>query len=291
MTYKYGNVILDTSELMHRIPPKDDGTPPDLRVGGFMAELIDTLAVKYPLWLFELSYISSVSNDTVEAVRFDVFNEDNPRKQVGWVSISSRYVQGIRETVYAVGGERVTQMRERGSDIHTKFVKVAVKAVNKYFTPAPLDERLPQVQVSGSRVIHYALQKAKSDVACNQQDIQHAFDKFIEANWSMFLSGLNPQELELAIERVELARSCEELSKLHHETLNKQNMLTLIIENDKYIVQSIKGISVYSSEELPEEVRMKIGMLKLTDIQEVLPNIGVRTNNGYLIVLDNNQGA
>jgi len=291
-TYKYPNVILDTEEAYRGMTTKPDGTKLDIEVNPFMAALIDVIAVKYPMWEFQLYDARKVDFNTMHANYFKVFNGANPREHIGNISLGKKYrSDGEDSNVYIIGGKRVAAKRERGTAVETKHVKVAIKAIDKYFTPAPWDERLDAVYDEGAHIIHMAESDAGRQLRHLDQKLDKAVHKFVTDNWSSFLSMLNPKEHEVAESRVESNRVHQELSKLHHEALNKRNMLTLIIEGDKYVVHSINGVSTYSSEQLPEEVRMKIGMLKLAELRDVITGIGTRTNAGYLIVLDQPIGA
>ena len=292
--YKYPNVILETEDVHNHITTKPDGTLLDIHVTPHMALLIDTVAVKYPTWEFRLYDARKIDLNTISAKYFKVFNDANPREHVGNISTSNRYNRdGQSEPAYVIGGKRLAASRERGTAVETKHVKSAVKAIDKYFVPAPWDERIDNVFSEGAVVIQYAESEAGGLLRRADSGMHEITRRFITDNWDMFLSTLNPKEQELAGQRVELFRAHQELSKLQSEVTNKRNMLTLIIEGDKYVVQTSQGISICNSEQLPEEVRRKIGMLKLVNVRDVLPNIGTRVTAGYLIMLDQplQQGA
>lgn len=292
MIYKYPNVILDASILTNPSYTKADGTPLDLVVNDYMAQLLDTLAVKHPLWKFELTGITKVSLTNVEATSFHVFNNANPPEDIGRLGISKRYnAHGVNEQVYVISNKRIANSRERGSKVETKHLKVALKTVEKFFQPPPWDERLDEARNAAESMIHYAEAEAARQLRQADSKMHSVVNKFVTDNWDAFLAGLDPVELAAASERVDLYRTHEEMKRLHLCAISRKNMLTVIIEGDKYVVQSSGGTNSYTSEQLTDEVRMKIGMLKLTDEREVFPTIGVKNRFGYLIMLNQQEGA
>jgi hypothetical protein len=288
MTYKYPNVILDLT-VLPRYPSflRPDGTVLDLVVREHMAQLLDALAVKYPLWVFHLADASKVDLKSIEVTKLDVYNDANPRENIGSIGITTRYNRnGQYEQIYAIGNRRIAMSRDRGAKVETKHLKVAIKAVDKFFTPAPWDERLDATYDTGVSMIQFAEAEARRQLRQSEAQMHDILNKFVTDNWDMFLEGLDPKQLVIAEERVELHRSHKQMSTLQMHAHSRINMLTVIIEGGNYVVQSADGTNSYTSEQLTDEVRMKIGMLKLTDEREVLPDIGVKTHAGYLIMLD-----
>lgn len=290
-TYKYPNVNLDTSEV-YITSKKPDGTPLDIVVNDHMAQLIDVLAVKHPLWLFKLQEVSKVDLYTAHAYAFRVFDDANPREQIGNIAVRKKYRRnGDVDLVYSIGNKRISGTRARGDTVDTKHIKVAVNTVGKYFKPPPWDERLDEATEAAQSMIHYAEAEAARQLRQADSRMHDVVNRFVTEHWNEFLAGLDPIELATASERVELYRTHEEMKKLHLCAISHKNMLTVIIEGDKYVVQSSGGTNSYTSEQLTDEVRMKIGMLKLTNEREVFPTIGVKTRFGYLIMLDTQEGA
>jgi hypothetical protein len=60
--------------------------------------------------------------------------------------------------------------------------------------------------------------------------------------------------------------------------------LTVIIKDDKYTVaKSPTEIKEYLADDVPEEIRRQVGMLKLVSEHEVVPGVGLRVGEMYII--------
>lgn len=69
---------------------------------------------------------------------------------------------------------------------------------------------------------------------------------------------------------------------LYHE-LDTKKCLTVYLTNGKYTVQQGEVLQEYVSETLPEHIKTKVGLLKLVENRQVVPEVGVRVDNLYVI--------
>jgi hypothetical protein len=107
--------------------------------------------------------------------------------------------------------------------------------------------------------------------------------RFVRDNWELFISTLAPADRAEIDNLSELEANQTELLWLS-SALSDGKVLTVLIDNDKYVVRYGGEISVWESEELPDEVRQRIGMLKLADVHVVIENTGVKTPKGFIVV-------
>lgn len=87
----------------------------------------------------------------------------------------------------------------------------------------------------------------------------------------------------------ELRGDHSQAQSMWHE-LNNKTMLTVHFVDGKYIVGQGSDRTVYESDTLPMDIRQQVGMLKLVPEQEVIPDVGLRIGNTY-IIMQPNQGA
>ena len=59
--------------------------------------------------------------------------------------------------------------------------------------------------------------------------------------------------------------------------------MTVYLTNGKYVVQQGEVLQEYESDTLPEHIKTKVGMLKLVEEKQVVPEIGVRVGKLYVI--------
>jgi hypothetical protein len=107
--------------------------------------------------------------------------------------------------------------------------------------------------------------------------------KFATDNKDAFMATLDAREQEIFTNLVEVNESLG-LHRLIRSQAEKGELLTVLIENDKYVLLHNQTIYVKSSEELPEDLRVAIGMLKLVEVSEVLEGKGVKTAPNAFVI-------
>lgn len=275
MEYKYPNVK-SSSEYVRRGAEKID-------VYEDMIPFIDALAVKYPHWEFRTNGIkySGVDNEIVKSNSFKVFNDENPRVEVGEVKSSYKYINGVRHTSYVVFNQRLAHDRERGHCLETTKLHVAMKAVHKYFNPPPVVEILEHVLTRGVGQYNHAVAH-KERLARNTEHVL-AMDKerFIKDNWEMFKSSLSPTMLSTANKYKE---EFDEYIRLFNVQRNNYH-LAVVIQNNEYVVSCNDKITTYDVNTIPIDLKAQIGLLKLMEEGDVLEGVGVRTKDGFVVFL------
>jgi hypothetical protein len=276
MTYKYPNVDLSAPELNN--PLKTTIISP------FMAQFVDAIAMKYPQWLIQ-GYSGYEVTDTIAVTKFKVFDNDNPRKNVGTIGTTNRYHRDRgSETVYYINCPRLAMERDRGQSMLTKDLKQAMKAVKQYFTPPPIADRLDELSEQASNFARNIHSRSLNRLAPTRAVMYPVIQRYIRSNWDSFVATLEPA-IKQDMEELVLAEEEEHLLFMLSTAINSRKVLTVLIEGDKYMVSYAGVISSQSSDELPDEIRRRIGMLKLTDEHNVIDGIGIKINSGGFVVI------
>jgi hypothetical protein len=98
MAYKYPNVISNTKNISY-------GDENDIDVHEDIQPFIDALAVKYPQWEFVSTGVryTGDNNETAKSIRFAVFNDANPREQVGEIKGDYKYGDDGKKSTVVCG--------------------------------------------------------------------------------------------------------------------------------------------------------------------------------------------
>ena len=275
MTYKYPNVK-SSSEYIRR-------GDTELDVHEDVAPFIDALAVKYPQWEFHTNGVkySGMENEITKSYSFKVFNDENPRVQVGEVKGSYKYVGDKRHASYVVYNQRLARDRERGHCFETTKLPLAMKAVHKYFNPPPVVDILEQVLTKGVGQYNHLVAHKERAVRNIGYSLQVSKEEFVEANWNMYVASLSDT----------LVATANSYKEAHHDYLRlfsvtKNNYaLAVVIQNNEYVVSCNDKITTYDVNTIPIELKAQIGLLKLMEEGDVLEGVGVRTKEGFLVFL------
>ena len=280
MTYKYPNVDLNKN-IANAITQGEVVVPP------FLAELVDKLAVTYPTWcIVAKNYSRPRADGCIEAQHFEVLNNENPRKNVGTIGVTNRHHHNRgTELCYRVSCHRMAMERERGNELHTKDLKNALKAVKKYFTPPSVSDRLDEIRDRAASTARSVLFLAESRQRSDLMDLTPAMLKFVSSNVESFTATLEPTGLDPALLQ-NVLRIQNELVSLaeFNKAISAHKVLTMFSVDGKYVVHYDNAISSWDSSELPPEVRERVGMLKLLDVLQVNPSIGMRTGDGGFVI-------
>lgn len=277
MAYKYPNVISNTKNISY-------GDENDIDVHEDIQPFIDALAVKYPQWEFVSNAVryTGENNETAKSIRFAVFNDANPREQVGEVKGEYKYSNdGKRVPSYIVFNQRLAHDRERGHQLETIKLPLAMKAVHKYFNPPPVTALLEQVMTRGVGQFNHLVAHKERLARNTEYQLQASKEEFIKANWDKYLDSLADTLLNVACKYKE---EFDEYLRLFNVQRNN-HALAVVIQNDKYVVSCNDKITTYDVNTIPIDLRAQLGLLKLMEENEVLEDVGVRTKDGFLVFL------
>lgn len=277
MAYKYPNVISNTKNISY-------GDENDIDVHEDIQPFIDALAVKYPQWEFVSTGVryTGDNNETAKSIRFAVFNDANPREQVGEIKGDYKYNNnGNRVPSYVVYNQRLAHDRERGHQLETTKLPVAMKAVHKYFNPPPVTALLEQVMTRGVGQFNHLVAHKERLARNTEYQLQASKEEFIKANWDKYLDSLADTLLNVACKYKE---EFDEYLRLFNVQRNN-HALAVVIQNDKYVVSCNDKITTYDVNTIPIDLRAQLGLLKLMEENEVLEDVGVRTKDGFLVFL------
>ena len=266
MGYKYPNVSLTYKN--HDEDIELTGVYP------FLVPFIDTLAVKYPQWQFLPDRILH-RDEGYQATVFSVFDDSNPRKFLGFVGMTDVYKGMHRTEVFIVNCDRLAKERQRGMQLETTKLDVATKAVRKYFRPPTVNEVMDIVVESAHAVAYNEARVAMGQQQHHQALLGKAMEEYLTKMWDSFYAQLDVTRQGVADLLMQHKAEAAQLTQMERDIYNK-NMLTVVLDKDKYVVQSKDTRTVYTVDDVPLFIRERVGMLKLVDVNTMLVGVGVR---------------
>jgi hypothetical protein len=248
-------------------------------------ELVAKLTLKYPKWDFIGRADECMGGDDPYYRAVSLFTQANPPQAVGTIRIEARYTNHGREDCYALRSPRVAKHRERGDTVMTTKLASAIKTVNKLFTSAPMSEMISDAVQDGWNRLHRAVNTATYETNQLANDTNPLIHKFVSEHPAEFMAWL-PDETSRKLVH-ELAEAKDRKNKLMEFQNNWSKTLTVLTVDDKYVVRPTDGeeVTVYSAEDVSEHIRKCLGMLKLVDVGDVLPNVGVRAGSKHFVIV------
>ncbi len=249
----------------------------------FMKPLILALAEKHPDWLFLPKHVYRNSNSGV----CDFKVKYKPTQEVlGSIDKEIRYSRsnGNRTTVYTIRNDRISEARERGSNFQTGKLREAIKKVEKFFYPQT-EAELVNLAIDRARFI---VQREYRDVRSSYEDAMNRVTpcmfNYLQPMWDTFLATIpDVTAREAASKLLDTKEALSKYAELEHAIHFKTKLLTVHIVDDTYYSVGIHpNVERYTSDTLPEDIKVKVGLLKLVGEGQVITGLGVRVGQTFI---------
>jgi len=248
-------------------------------LGGLMLELIK----RYPQWNFVAisgNYHERLADGTRVrlATKFGVYEK---RELIGFVGYDRSYARGDQ---YVVGNDRISLGKYRQSCTKTTKLDVALRLVKKNFSPKTTDEYFEKAVEVVAEGVNRLVSRANQDTRGYYNALQSKMAEYVRNNWSSFVDTLNQEGKDTCAKYMEAHEKLDVNENLH-KLFNTGDASTVLIRENEYIIKNKGGVTVCPSEQLPQELKLKLGMLKLSAVGTVVEGMGYRaTDDSFVIV-------
>ena len=245
------------------------------KISPFMEDVIREIARKHPDWV-----ISSGAGE--EARRFSVYYKGDTARVLGHINEDYKYTNGERRRLFVIDNWRINDMRQRGSGIQTSKPKEALKAVEKYFYPLTDREYIDRAFKHAHHLIYAHAADTRGTVEASIRKMHQPMITFAHKHWDEFINSLDEKEKGQALDLLKHQQLSNAAKALFKDVDDKKS-LTVFLSDGKYTVQQGEVMQDYESDTLPEHIKVKVGLLKLVEEKEVVPEVGIRVGNVYVI--------
>lgn len=251
--------------------------------------LIEKLALKRPEWRFVASYGNYHGRDDADLiVDFEVkdFQVLDKREVLGVVELGS-YSYKTKLFNFMIGNHRTSQALERANSYKTSNMDKAVKLVLKHFGVRDDRELYDQAYMVGVEKLSGQAREKGGVVRRLWAGSDDKAFTYILARWEEFLMSIAD------VREREALRSLPEIQEeaLLLDTLYKTgtspggDAYTICQQGDYYLMTNNGGVlEKKSADELPNNVRHKLGVLKLVKDGQAVSDIGFRANETTFMV-------
>lgn len=252
------------------------------KVHPFMAQLIEALQVKRPSWEFEATGYGTVNHngDLNELLHsaFDIY--DNGEKLA---SIDKDY-KGDGH-VYSVKNHRLVAARQRGSWTSRKNLKDITAVILKSVYPHTVAEIADAKYKASLGSAQNASYKARQVHTRAIERLAAPALDFLSSQWDAFMavpSG-DPNVDEAKLKYFEI-RTNAEAAKAFSTSIH-----WVVVERPRDFIVQPMGKAAYtcSLESMPDQVKMALGLLKMTEKDTLISDIGIRTDVDTFYILYN----
>jgi len=250
--------------------------------------VVQRLAVLNPLWRFVVSstgFDNHTEPPSLKAVEFKVIEAGEELGTIG------RNYHG-REYVIEISNPRIGKDRTRGGGYKTKDADKAILKAKKMFFKLKPNERIEKAVKSAESVMYQQDRRKSRELHEHSGVINLAASKFImETGFSLFLDHIKGWH---EIDSNRIHKAIAERDRIGEEMLTIENVKSrfeagkaaLVIKDDgKYLVKIGDAIQLYDNNTLPEDMKGKLGMLKLVEAETFISNMGCRISDEVFVVV------
>jgi len=255
---------------------------------GELADVIWILATQTPTWRFVASGGNLLLDNKLRVEAFEVYQDD---EKLGRIS-----VEFYRRDYHIAISSRVARTQlERGDTVYTKSVATAVARAKKLLLKRNVNDIIEEATDAARSLINNAENKVANAIRNAYEGMLHrhvrsfVFDKVL-GDFKAYLRTLPSPDSVAMLEKVEAYVNLNQDANVVTDVVGQYrggNSCLVIVEDGKYIVQSKDGNTTYhDAETLPEHLRGKLGLLKLSNEGQMVAGTGCRvTAKVFLIVL------
>lgn len=253
-----------------------------LGISTMLCSTIEKLASDKPLW----DFVATGYDGCYERVStFKVYKDGEELGEIGHERHSRNY------NLY-VKNKRISAKMSRTDRYRTSDVDKAVLKVKKMFGVLSTSERIAESAGKAAHVLSGVYNSKWSELRSNNSKIERIAEQYVmKDGFNTFVEWLKTQvakqyrdTLEGIDNKVRLETEMLTIEKAR-DHFNEGKAMLVIKDDGKYILKVGDKVDLYDDTSLPQEVRGKLGMLKLVEAEQFLTNIGCRINDETFVLI------
>lgn len=251
-----------------------------VRLADRLAPLAYEAAKKFPKWMFrgapQWGY-----DDKMEVPKLSVYEN---REKIGTLSINTTRT-GAK---YVIESDRITMARKRGDGAQTGDIKKALALMAKHFGSKTIEEKSlaaynKVASAIGSSHSNKQMDYNNSVSALLRHLTVYALENFEVTAAAAIAAGGNAGQ----INGIPETREDRDTVSTIHNALHGKRGRFVMIDGSNYIMSKSLDFKpeIYSTDTLPAQIKLSIGLLKLLEDNHFMKDVGFRLNATTFYVL------
>jgi hypothetical protein len=202
---------------------------------------------------------------------------------LGTVEVVTR---GERDYIRVLN-DKIQATVKRGKGYNTTDPEKAEKEIRRMFITPSLEQKLNSHAEYAEVVMRTAVHASKTKCQTLWDHLKDARRKFVKDRFDEFTAMLTSMS---DIDNVASYKAADEERNVIYRMCDAWNRrdkgasLLVVLDGSQYIVRYASEVKLFDADTVPDDVRVKVGMLKLTEPQQVVDGLGVRVSNEVFIV-------
>jgi hypothetical protein len=258
-------------------------------INEFIYPLIEKIALKRPEWRFVAKYGSFHTRDNEELViDFEMrdFAVYDKREVLGFIELGS-YSWKTKLHSFSIGNHRTSAALERANAYKTSNIDKAVKLVLKHFGAKDDMELYDEAYAVAQEKLSGQVREKNGMTNRIWRNHEDTIRKYMMVHWDKFVDTVTDTGERAVLSKLpEMQEESLLLGTLYQQsTISGGDAFTVYQQGDYYIMSNgAGGIDKKLGDELPNNVRHKLGILKLVKDGQAVSDIGFRANETTFMV-------
>jgi hypothetical protein len=255
----------------------------EISLSRYLVPFLDALMKKFPRWTF----VVYAPWNTTNSSSFRVYEAG---EELGSIAIRDHYRHGPQ---FVVKNARIARARQRGWETVTKDMKKAIRLVVDNFGAKTIQELLRESRDKTSHAISNVTQPIRRKFTSEWEALQDFARHYIADHWE----ELQPQITAFRAQKlvpVDFPASYDAYKKANRfgDAFHRADKgVIVVIKDGSYALsRKDKDPDIVTSDQLPRDVKMKLGMLKMLEDGEYVPDVGIRVADNMYFIMDDTNG-
>jgi len=272
----YDYITMHLPNVMAEVRKGRVVTTGEIGVSKNIEPLLDALRKKFPNWKF-------VGDAQYSSTTPQTFRMYESGEALGSISFSQHYKHGGQ---YVVKNKRIANQRQRGWETRTVDLKKAIRLVVDNFGAKTMHELVEESRNVVSSAISAATERPRRNFSRDWNEIEAFAKQYIATHWEEFKPKIAASGSGILVGDFKAAYvAYREVS--HLSEAFRLDGLVITIKDASYALRRGSNEAVIvTSATLPNDVKTKLGMLKLLDDGEFVPGVGIKANDSTYFVMD-----
>lgn len=248
-------------------------------------KVLHKLVRNRPDWTFEVYDTNPVYNpDPVNRQHVAyIFRIFAGKIVLGTVEIVTR---GEREYI-RVQNDKIQAEVKRGKGYNTTDPEKAELMIRRMFITPSLEEKLKGEMQHATQTLELVEANIRQKRQNHWGNLRDARLEFIKNKFDEFMSMLTSvSDIDNATNYKAAVAESAVISRMRDLWSQRSSgkALLVVLDGSQYIVRYASEVKLFDADSVPADVRVKVGMLKLTEPQQVVDGLGVKVSNEVFIV-------
>lgn len=249
--------------------------------------VINKLAALNPLWIFKITNVERFDRDNYRATAFKVYQDGEE------LGVIRKFIEKQDSVTVEISNDRIGKGMVRRNGYRTQNANKAILKAKKMFAKQNVKELIEKALETAGNVVGNQVFERNRKISLSKDYIhQHAVAYVMNEGYQLFLEFVKttyPQSEQtkfyVSMEQGQTAEVEMLTIEKVKDKLGTDKTALIIKDGGKYVVKLGSDVQMYDDTTLPENLRAKLGMLKLVEKEHFISNVGCRVSDEVFVLI------